>query len=277
MTSWHRLMCIALALALALTIEFPARGNAAAAAPDHSWSHYFAVKAILQRLYDADRAARWAERDRIDAFRRKSGDKVTYDVVNCLGGSEYTGTDYRRRDVTAVFADVAVDVIVWRDAFRRFGYPAALWQAPLTDYEQRRVDRAIAAPVQPDVDPSGLATVQLLVQRLNAYGASHPTLPAIIEHGGCGAGEASVSIATAPVGAQVLVIPSFFYQLCKVEKQDADDPNACPRWREALQGKLQSVAGDYVYQARWPDGKTRRGTLRFDMRDDGTTIMLRKP
>jgi hypothetical protein len=27
----------------------------------------------------------------------------------------------------------------------------------------------------------------------------------------------------------------------------------------------------------WPDGTIRRGTLRFDMGDDGKTITLRKP
>ncbi len=275
MTSWHRLVSIA--LALVLTIALPAPRAAAAPAPDRSWQHYFAVKAVMQRLYDAQRETLWAERLQRSESRRESGRVAMFDLVNCLGGSAYTGTDYRRRDITAAFADVAYDIVIWRDGFRRLGYPAALWQAPLTDYEQRRVDRAIALAVQPQVETSGAQIVDVLVRRLNAYRASHPSLPMIVEEGGCGAGEASVSIATAPVGAQVLVIPTFFYQLCKVEKQDADDPNACPRWREALQGKLQSVAGDYLYQARWPDGKTRHGTLRFDMRDDGTTITLRKP
>lgn len=275
MRSWHRLGSIA--LALALTIGFPVPRAAAAPAPERSWPHYFAVKAVMQRLYVAERASLWAERARRNEFVRERGGGAKFDVVNCVRGSEYTGTADRRRDVTAAFADIALDIVIWRDGFRRVGYPAALWQSSLTDYEQQSVDRAIALAALPDEDPAGAAIVAALVRRLNAYRATHPSLPAIIHDGGCGAGEASVSIATAPAGAQVLVIPTFFYELCKVQKQNPDDPSACPRWREALEGKLQSVAGDYLYQARWPDGKTRRGTLRFDIGDAGKTITLRKP
>jgi hypothetical protein len=275
MTSGNPLVSIA--LALALTIAFPAPRAAAAPAPERSWPHYFAVKAVMQRLYDAERGTLWSQRLERDTPARERGGGAKYDVVNCLRGSAYTGTADHRRDVTAAFADVAFDIVIWRDGFRRLGYPAALWQSSLTDYEQRSVDRAIALPVLPEEDPPGAAIVDALVRRLNAYRATHLNLPAIIHDGGCGAGEALVSIATAPAGAQVLVIPTFFYELCKVQKQNADDPNACPRWREALEGKLQSVAGDYLYQARWPDGKTRRGTLRFDIGDAGKTITLRKP
>lgn len=275
MTSRHRL--VPLALALALTIASPAPRAAAAPATERSWPHYFAVKAVMQRLYDADRATLWAQRMQRNRFLSERGGGAKFDIVNCLGGSAYTGIDYRQPSVTAAFADIAFEVVASRDEFQRLGFPASLWQASLTEYEQRRVDRTVALGVQRQADPAVIELMAALVRRLNAYRATHPRLPTIVEEGGCGAGEASVSIATAPVGAQVLVIPTFFYQLCKVEKQDPDNPNACPRWREALEGKLQSVAGDYLYQAHWPDGKTRRGTLRFDMSDDGKTITLRKP
>ena len=88
---------------------------------------------------------------------------------------------------------------------------------------------------------------------------------------------AIVSVATVPIAAQVMFIPTFFYELCKVQKQNADDPNGCPQWREAVEGKLQSVAGDYMYFVRWRDGVVRRGKRSFDMGDDGRTITLRKP
>ena len=73
------------------------------------------------------------------------------------------------------------------------------------------------------------------------------------------------------------VHPDVLLRAVQTEKQNADDPSSCPRWREAIEGKLQSVAGDYVYRVRWPDGTIRRGTLRFDMGDEGKTITLRKP
>jgi hypothetical protein len=263
------------AVALALTIGLPAARAIASPPPDRSWAHYFAVKTVMQRLYDADSAKFWSARVHQQQFDREMGHVPTYDIVNCVRGSEYTGGP--KHDLSPAFADVAFDVITWRNAFRRLGFPASTWQQPLTGYEQEEVDRTIAGQAPAEDDPVPDAFERTMVQRLNAYRAAHPALPEITRAGGCGAGEGTVAIATVPIGGQVLFIPTFFYQLCKVEKQNADDPNSCPRWREAIEGKLQSVAGDYLYRVRWPDGVTRRGTLRFDMGDDGTTITLRKP
>jgi hypothetical protein len=264
------------AVALALTIGLPAARAIASPPPDRSWAHYFAVKTVMQRLYDADSARSWSARVHQQQFDRSMGREPTYDITNCMRGSDYTGGN-PKHDVNATFADVAFDVVTWRAAFQRLGFPASTWQQPLTDYEQKEVDRTIAGAAPIDEDPIAAAFDKTMVQRLNAYRAVHTGLPRIVSVGGCGAGEGTVAIATVPIGGQVLFIPTFFYQLCKVEKQNADDPNSCPRWREAIEGKLQSVAGDYLYRARWPDGVTRRGTLRFDMGDDGKTITLRKP
>jgi hypothetical protein len=273
MTPLHRFAAAFVAVAVGLCSSI---ANASPP-PDRSWAHYFAVKTVMQRLYDADGAKFWAARLHHQQFDREMGHVPTYDVVNCIRGSEYTGSGGAKRDVTAAFADVAFDVITWREAFHRLGFPPSTWQQPLTGYEQKEVDRAIASSAAAEDDPIGAAFERTMLQRLNDYRASHPALPKIISVGGCGAGEGNVTIATVPIGGQVLFIPTFFYQLCKVEKQNADDPGSCPRWREAIEGKLQSVAGDYLYRVRWPDGATRRGTLRFDMGDDGKTITLRKP
>jgi hypothetical protein len=35
--------------------------------------------------------------------------------------------------------------------------------------------------------------------------------------------------------------------------------------------------GNYRYVARWPDGTLRKGKLSFGSKDDGKTIVLRKP
>jgi hypothetical protein len=272
MTHLRRLASVA----VALTIGFAAVCASAGAPPDRAWAHYFAVKTVMQRLYDADSTKLWSARVKQQQFDRSMGRAPTYDIANCVHGSGYTGGD-PRHDVNSAFADVAFDVITWRTAFQRLGFPASTWQQPLTDYEQKEVDRTIAAATTSDEDPIAAAFDKAMVQRLNAYRATHPNLPQIVDVGGCGAGEGTVLIATVPVGGQVLFIPTFFYQLCKVEKQNADDPSSCPRWREAIEGKLQSVAGDYLYRVRWSDGAIRRGTLRFDMGDDGKTITLRKP
>ena len=264
MTVLRRLASVTIALAV-LVSAGPA--IASPPPPDRSWAHYFAVKTVMQRLFDADAETR-------PLHLRRPAVENRYDLVNCNRGSEFTGAG-TAHNVTADFADIALDVVIWRDAFRRFGFPAELWQPMLVEYEQHAVDRAIAAPGSEN--PEDQTFEHTLAGRLNPYSAAHRGVPAIVVNGGCGAGEGTVIIATAPVGAQVLFIPTFFYELCKVQKQNADDPNSCPRWREAIEGKLQSVAGDYLYHVRWPDGTTRRGTLRFDLGDDGKTITLRKP
>ena len=272
MTTLRRFTSVAVALAFGSI----AVSAGATPPPDRSWAHYFAVKAVMQQLYDADSAKLWSSRVHQQQFERSMGGAPTYDIMNCTRGSDYTGGD-PKRNVNAAFADVAFDVITWRSAFRRLGFPASTWQQPLSDYEQKEIGGAIAGTARSDEDPVAAAFDKAMVRRLNAYRASHPSLPRIVDVGGCGAGEGTVTIATVPLGAQVLFIPTFFYQLCKVEKQNADDPSSCPRWREAIEGKLQSVAGDYLYRVRWPDGVIRHGTLRFDMGDDGKTITLRKP
>lgn len=261
-----------ISLAVLLTMSVVSAPASAAAPPDRSWPHYFAVKTVMQHLYESDP---------IQARRLK---EVTskYDLSNCEPGSEYLGDG--KPTVTAEFADIAFDVIVWREALTKLGYPATLWQPSLVTYEQQEVDRAIALPTPiyfafsaKDAPDAGSSTIGTMIGKLNAYRTQHPTLPELITQGGCGAGGATVSIATAPLAVQVLFIPTFFYDLCKVQKQNADDPNSCPQWREAVQGKLESVAGDYRYLVRWSDGVLRRGKLSFDMNDDGHTITLRKP
>jgi hypothetical protein len=255
-----------------LSMSLVSSPASAAAAPDRSWPHYFAVKTVMQHFYETD----------VSQHRRLEGSTSKYDLSNCEPGSDYTGTG--KPTVTAEFADIAFDVIVWREALSKLGYPATLWQPALVKYEQQEVDEAIALPTPTyfaysakDTPDAGSATVAAMMRAVNAYRAQHPSLPALITQGGCGAGGATVSIATAPLAVQVLFIPTFFYDLCKVQKQNADDPNSCPQWREAVQGKLESVAGDYRYLVRWPDGVLRRGKLSFDIGDDGHTITLRKP
>jgi hypothetical protein len=266
-----RIVLVAL-LGAALWIGVLAPGAPASPAPDRSWAHYFAIKTVMQHFYDVDSAQQ----------QRLRRDPSKFDLVNCEMGSWYTGNG--KPTVTSEFADVAFDVIVWREALSRLGYPAALWQPALVEYEQQEVDRAIAlstptvlADAAKDPADAGSSTIGAMIRKLDAYHALHPTLPALFTEGGCGEGGATVSIATAPLATQVMFIPTFFYDLCKVQRQNADDPNGCPQWREAIAGKLQSVAGDYMYFARWSDGVIRRGKLSFDIGDDGHTITLRKP
>lgn len=250
------------ALALALALGTPA----AAAVPTtaKTWPQYLAVKTAMQP-FGRDRAA-----------RIPGG---SFDLEMCVAGSGYLGK-MPARDVMPAFADIAFDVVAWKAVLQRSGYPPALWQTALAAYEQRAVGAVIATA--PGSNPrDALDRVPEfagpLVRVLAAYRRSHPRLPEVVSIGGCGATDLTVSIATEPKGGQVLFIPTFFYDLCRVQKQNPDDPQQCPRWREALEGRLTEVMGNYVYRARWHDGAVRRGTLNFAQLDDGATILLRKP
>ena len=63
----------------------------------------------------------------------------------------------------------------------------------------------------------------------------------VVIGGGCGAGEVEVTIVTQPSGGQVLLAPSFYYELCRAQDIDPEDTRRCNRWREAHDGKLEYV------------------------------------
>jgi hypothetical protein len=225
---------------------------------------------VLESLYLTKNLRRIVELD---------ADDHRLDLISCTAGHGYLG--HTEQDlIMPAFADIAFDVIFWREGLKRAGYPAALWRSALSDYEQRAVDRAIAVS-KSGGDPDDYEIPESFFKGLERdvapYHAAHPATWHVVNDGGCGAVEAKVSIATRPTGGQVFVIPTFFYQLCKVQKQNADDTHSCPNWREAVDGQVSEVAGDYQYQVRWHDGSVRRGRLSFDYNDDGHTITLRKP
>ncbi|HZX67406.1 MAG TPA: hypothetical protein VFE70_00915, partial [Candidatus Elarobacter sp.] len=128
----------AIATGAALIALLFSAAPASASPPVRSWPEYFAVKSVMQRVSETD--------PRLEGQRgeqeRHEGGTARYDLVNCLRGADYAGTE-RAPEIKA-FADIALDVITWRNAFRRFAFPAALWQKSLTDYEQTQVDRTIA-------------------------------------------------------------------------------------------------------------------------------------
>jgi len=224
----------------------------------------------MQSLYDTPNHRRMA------AGQARSRQ---FDLINCSSGSDYLGAG-RNADVMRGFADISLDVVLLRDGLARAGYPASLWRDSVDGYERGAVDRAIALSkrggVWDPVEEPPQAFYTSLRGKLAAYHASHRSTWQIVSEGGCGADEAHVNIATSPSGGQVFVIPTFYYQLCRVQSENADDSRSCPKWREAVDGKLTQVSGDYRYQVRWRDGSVRRGTLSFDFNDDGRTITLRK-
>lgn len=63
-----------------------------------------------------------------------------------------------------------------------------------------------------------------------------------------------------PTRGILRVIPSFYYRLCQFRKVDPEDPGKCPNWADVSGDELEG-AGNYNFNARWPDGRTRSGQV----------------
>ena len=234
---------------------------------------YPAIKQAMQQMY-----GRGSPEIRF-MLERRSLDTNTpeYDLYHCEYGAEYLGSSGVGALMTD-FANLAFDIVIWRNNLTKLGYPTEVVDPVLSEYETARLARALRSPRE-TIDRQKAAKDRFLNQfraKLVAYRRSKPSLTPVVIEGGCGAGEVNVRIGTEPGGAQVMVIPTFFYELCKAQRLDPEDTSRCNRWREAIDGRLSQVAGDYIYTAKWPDGATRRGTLSFTGMEDGQRVVLRK-
>jgi len=198
-----------------------------------------------------------------------------YDIMDC-GESDYTGGSATRASEYAYIADKA---LIWETDLPRIGYPRRVWAAPVARFESSGI--FVANSVAPehffDVwDDRIDASRKRLQKSLLAYRATHPHAAAIANGLGCGGGEVPVKLVTRPVATQVSIIPSFFYELCRVQRIDPNDTARCAHWRE-VSGPIVQVSGDYHYVAKWHDGTVKRGMLDVESATDAGTITLRKP
>jgi hypothetical protein len=193
--------------------------------------------------------------------------------------------------------DELSDILMWvakvalgaRADLKQLGYPPSVWLGDLEAYEASEVEF-----IHTLQSTNALSTYSYMIalrrwrqaavrigSTLKEYHEAHRYLTDIDpEWRECPSPlvtKFSVSIATAPAGAQVLFITAFFYELCKAQNLDPEDTRTCNRWREAHEGRLSEVIGDYWYIARWADATTRKGQLTFSDADNDTTITLRKP
>jgi hypothetical protein len=173
-------------------------------------------------------------------------------------------------------------VLSWTGDLRRLKYLPDLWEPQLKEYEKSRLAemrRSKGSQLVSRIENRKLTFMKQTTARLGSYQKTHPSLAKIDDAGSCRfiarGGEVPVSIETDPAGAKVLLIPSFFYELCRAQNIDSDDTVRCRRWREAISGRVSQVSGDYLYIVRWSDGATRRGKLSV-MDAGGDTLVLRK-
>jgi hypothetical protein len=212
----------------------------------------------------------------------KEEEKV--DLVDCTSGADYFAPGKGKASArTLRLADIAYEIVHLKALLSHLGYPSKVWQPLLGQYEQGQIRGALQRSRSSDEEISVDEVHEEKFKKnlgdtLNRYrAASAPRLPPVVAEGGCGAGEVGVRIATVPGNGRALFIPVFFYELCKSQRIDPDDPAHCDRWREPAEGMLFWVAGDYFYRATWPGGAQRHGRLSFTHLEDGQTVTLRKP
>jgi hypothetical protein len=252
-------------------------------------AHYQAIKQILEVLVEqeAQKTKREDERYLAElkrnnpsewreavAMRREWNSRA--DLYTCGNGADFL-TDERTQDNDLIvpMAQLATDTIELTRILRKF--PRQIWEAPVRNFEAQELGRIIeAGGFSQDYQDRRAAMLNALAPPLNDARQGNRSLPEVTVDGGCGAGEITVNIETDPPGAQVLFIPTFFYELCKAQKLSPDDTERCNHWREAVSGSVASVSGDYVYVARWPDGSARRGKLSISPAQEGQTIRLGK-
>jgi hypothetical protein len=201
-----------------------------------------------------------------------------YEINSCYSASEQLGVP--DTDPIVPLVDLAYEVIHIGKVMRKARYPESVWRAPLAEFENRQLTRRLEkAGYAYDPEEEGyVAARREFVRLANEYreeaGGDNPE---IIDEGGCGAGEVGIIIATRPEGGRVHLMPVFFYNLCKAQNVNPDDPAQCEHWLETVRGALTNVAGDYVYRAVWPDGAQRSGRVSFTNLEEGQTVSFDKP
>lgn len=98
-----------------------------------------------------------------------------------------------------------------------------------------------------------------------------------------GGGEVLVKIEVIPPNAQVSFINLFNFLVCEQRKVDPWNVRDCYGWNDVLSSRV-SLAGDYKYQAHWPDGKAKRSSFTitskvFDTSADEVNypLIIKKP
>lgn len=189
----------------------------------------------------------------------------------------------------ALIADVAV---TYARTLTGLHYPASVWQPAIRSLETYEVGRAKRsagsffsdAAEQSDAyklldEPFNGLLTQRLTTTLTSYARLHPALRGLVFEGGCGGGEVPIKIVTSPLAAQLFIIPTFFYDVCRAQGVKPDDRNACSHWREVL-APVENISGSYHYFVRWAGGVARSGTLNVNdvvSKGEVGTITLRRP
>jgi hypothetical protein len=210
----------------------------------------------------------------------ETDDAPYFDVVDC--NEEFASVDLG--DVPADIRSrelLARRVVRLKQVLAHIGLRPKVFAAPLQLYEQRMIAfldgesgqppdvSAMPYPPEPQdfTDPAGRNHLELwqLARQIEANRQRlQPDAPRIAAEGGCGAGEGDFRIRTQPEAGRVWLITRFAFNLCRARRIDPWNRDRCHRWTEVAADMAVPLSGSYMYQARWPDGGSGRGSRSFD-------------
>ena len=202
--------------------------------------------------------------------------KYSFDVIDCAFGFADVPAemDEQERNLAAL----AVDVERLRVQLAKSGYPAAVYEQPLLDFERGQVQEIMnkAADAPEDAHMTQMwESLAVLANAMEQRRASlTPDKPRIFSEGGCGAGESEFEIRMAPANGQLWLINAFAFRVCERKVADPWDHNLCRGWTQFVQGDTTFAAGRYMFEARWGDNMQRGAKLlEGDPADEDVTLI----
>lgn len=214
-----------------------------------------------------------------EATRRRTPDQV--DVVP---PRPEAGEPSLAESIDEELLGLARTVAIYRLSMVRGGYPRAVYEAPLRRLVRARLDHidailraapraryAILHGYAGEPDHWGIFENELEANRRRI----DPRLPPFEATFDCGGGETFAIVRSEPPGARVWVISRFRFELCRAQGRDPLNLQQCTRWIEAIPEQSLAMAGNYMYQARWPNGTITNSALQIRASDDRATTIYR--
>lgn len=212
------------------------------------------------------------ERDRLtllqDASVGEGGAPPVFDLFSCVE-PDLEPASLEPRE--AALAGLAHEAAVLEARLRAAGYRPDVWADPLRHWESDRVAEIGDGPVPAFGEPGHDALearaealhIRLAESLENRRATLQPEAPPIVREGGCGAGELPFLVRTEPAGGKVWLATRFSFDVCRVRGRNPWSLDEC-RWTEMDPDRPAWLSGNYMVQARWPDGRASRGARRME-------------
>lgn len=169
------------------------------------------------------------------------------------------------------YVDLANDVVMI-EQLKTVGYYDRVFEGPLREYEKDVLARiAVIKNVEPDMPLSSDRIVRRLSEQMFTEIEKNrrkiqPRAAELAGDAECGDGESPYYLRPQPSPARIWITTQFRQDLCRAQKKDPWDIRTC-QWREVDPSQAEELSGTYAYQAKWPDGRARRGNRSFEPYD----------